>query len=168
METCCKSCGKTIFYEEKQSGRRPEYCDDTCRQRNYRANHRQRNRGRNDEKPQSSLLATQKQIQPLTTIAAGTSVPTTPILHYLRHKLVSEHSYTCMTCGWSWADLPERECPGNRMYSLKNKPPYLMTLDQLKQQGLRPGSTPDAYLYREEAPGWYCLYDVRKAVPNGR
>lgn len=182
METCCKSCGRIIVYDEKQSGRRPEYCDDTCRQRGYRANHPRRGRGRHREKSplsisrhsvseqpktqKSSPLATPRQIQPFVPIVRAIKVPAIPIIHHLRHKLVFEHSYTCMVCGWSWIGLPERECPGGCMYSQENKPSYLLTLDQLKQQDLRPGGMPDAFLYRKREPGWNCLYDMRKAVPR--
>lgn len=180
----CKSCGKLLPYDETRPGRPPEYCNETHRQRGYRKARAYQNTDKDEDELVSGRTAVQqKTVHRNAPPRSSSATPSTthhsvsdpPIIYMLGHRLISRKTcYTCRICGWSWSDFPENSCPGRRMYSQNDKPAHLLTLEQVKQEGLHPEDFPscmlpypDAFLYRpDKETGREPLYDIRKALPR--
>jgi len=178
MEVPCKNyerCGRMIQVKDGPSpGRGRECCSSRCRQavsRRERANKgthsHYENRKQSQREARSSPKEKREEQDPIQSPPSPETNSHPAVQCILRHQIVVERgSYHCRICGWSWSELPTRSCPTGLMYSPETKPAHLLTHDQLKKRGLRPGDVPDAYLYRKTGPGWGCLYDVRKAQPD--
>ncbi len=166
MKIPCKNfdmCHQWIERNDRSTGgRHKEYHSDACRQAVSR-----RNRGNGPQPQKQNIEKKDTEADQLLCCNRGNTISSPALEDIFNHQIAFEQGrYHCKICGWSWREKPTRSCPKVHMYSERTKPEYLFTLIQLQERALRPGDKPDAVVYRRKAPGWACLYDIRKAQPD--